>query len=169
MKIQITPYNEAWAEAFQNEAKAIMAALPESGIQVEHIGSTSVEGLAAKPIIDIMIGISDFSTADEYIPLVTSLGYEYISKYENQMPFRRFFIKRNLDSKSHHIHMVEIATPFWERHLRFRDYLRSHPETRDAYAKLKMGLVEKDWPDENAYAEAKTDFIRSVERKALNA
>src|SRR5262245_7529580 len=109
-------------------------------MRIEHFGSTSVVGLAAKPIIDMMIGLDDFSLADQLVPKIVGLGYEYIKKYEEIMPFRRFFTKNVGDIRTHHIHMVAIGSEFWERHLLFRDYLRASSETLSRYAAFKKEL-----------------------------
>ena len=112
---------------FEEEKQLLQAVLGEVSAKVEHIGSTSVDRLAAKPIIDIMIGLTDFSVADGLVPRIETLGYEYIKKYEDEMPFRRFFVKNLKGIRTHQIHMVEIDSEFWGRHLLFRDYLRHNP------------------------------------------
>ncbi len=125
-----------------------------------------MHGLAAKPIIDIMIGLTDFSLADLMVPEVESLGYEYMSQWENEMPYRRFFKKENAGIRTHQIHMVTIGSEFWNRHLAFRDYLRTHQSVAEEYATLKRQLAKQEWQDMNDYAGAKTDFIQSVEAEA---
>ena len=140
--------------------------LPISAV-VEHIGSTSVPGLAAKPIIDMMVGITDFTQADALVPGVQSLGYEYVSQFEVEMPFRRYFRKDNEGVRTHQIHLVALNSEFWNRHLAFREYLKTHPDVAAEYAALKRQLAEQDWQDVNDYADAKTEFIQSVEARAL--
>ncbi len=151
---------------FEEEKQLLQAVLGEGSVEVEHIGSTAVNGLAAKPIIDIMIGLPDFSVADKLVPRIEALGYEYIKKYEDEMPFRRFFVKNRKGIRTHHIHMVEINSEFWGRHLLFRDYLRQNPEIMNEYAALKKQLAEREWVDVNEYADAKTEFIRGIENEA---
>ncbi len=133
---------------------------------VEHIGSTSVPDLAAKPIIDIMVGLTDFTQADGLVLHVQSLGYEYCSQFEVDMPFRRFFRKENAGVRTHQIHMVALNSEFWNRHLSFRDYLKAHPNVAAEYAMLKRKLAEQEWKDVNDYAAAKTEFIQSIEARA---
>ncbi len=100
--------------------------------------------------------------------LYRQLGYTYIAAYEDVMPYRRFFIKEKDGVRTHHIHMVEKDTEFWERHLAFRDCLRNNTLERQAYYKLKKELSSKEWKDGNDYAAAKTDFIRTIEKKIQN-
>ncbi|MBL4593965.1 MAG: GrpB family protein [Flavobacteriales bacterium] len=163
MKIHIEKYNPNWITQFFKEYNQLLDSIDESDVVIEHIGSTSVNGLGAKPVIDIMIGLKDFSTADNHINNIESLGYNYISKYEDIMPYRKFFIKEINEKRTHHIHMVEVDSDYWDRHIRFRDYLRSHKTVRDNYFELKISLSKKEWNDGDEYAKAKTDFIRAIE------
>ena len=166
MKVSIVEYRHQWGEIFEEEKRLLQAVLGEVSSTVEHIGSTSVNGLAAKPVIDIMIGLPDFSVVDSLVPRIEALGYEYIKKYEDEMPFRRYFVKNSNGIRTHQIHMVEINSEFWGRHLLFRDYLRQNPEMVNKYAALKKQLAEREWEDVNEYADAKSEFIRSIENKA---
>jgi len=166
MKISIVEYRPQWREMFEEEKQLLQAVLGEGSTEVEHIGSTAVNGLAAKPVIDIMIGLPDFSVADKFVPRIEALGYEYINKYEDEMPFRRFFVKNLNGIRTHQIHMVEIGSEFWGRHLLFRDYLRQNPEVVNEYAALKKQLAEREWVDVNEYADAKSEFIKRIENKA---
>ncbi len=166
MKVSICEYRPQWQKMFEEEQQLIQAVLGDVSAKVEHIGSTAVKGLAAKPIIDIMIGLEDFSIADRLVPQIEALGYEYFKKYEDEMPYRRYFAKNLRDLRTHQIHMVEIGSEFWARHLFFRDYLRKNPDAVEKYAALKKQLAEGEWEDVNEYADAKTDFIKGIENKA---
>ncbi|MEN8125894.1 MAG: GrpB family protein [Bacteroidota bacterium] len=165
MKIIIEPYDPKWKIKFKKESKLLINSIKEQGIKIEHIGSTSINGLGAKPIIDIVIGLKDFKTANNHISTIEKLGYKYVPKFENEMPYRRFFIKESNGKRTHHIHLVELKTEFWDRHLRFRNHLRSNNEDRDKYMELKMRLSEKDWNNGNEYADAKSEFIKDIENK----
>jgi GrpB-like predicted nucleotidyltransferase (UPF0157 family) len=167
MKIIIEEYNSTWKLLFQQEQLILSKALLGIESTIEHIGSTSVEGLGAKPVIDILIGLKDFAQANDQVNKLTDLGYQYISVYEDVMPYRRFFIKECNGIRTHHIHMVETDSEFWIRHIAFRDYLRKNPEELMNYYLLKKELAQKEWKDGNEYANAKTEFIRRIERKAL--
>jgi GrpB-like predicted nucleotidyltransferase (UPF0157 family) len=166
MKVSLSEYDDRWAAQFADEKVLLEGVLNPAAARIEHIGSTSVPGLAAKPVIDIMIGLENFSLADALVPKIVATGYDYIKEFESEMPYRRYLRKRVDGFDTHHIHMVALDSEFWIRLLLFRDYLRTHPEARDAYAKLKRELAERDWQDVDEYADAKTQFIRGSETAA---
>lgn len=164
--IVIADYDPQWPNLYRIEAERLRAALGDLLVAIEHVGSTSVPGLAAKPRIDIMPGLASEDDLDRTIEPITSLGFEYISKFEDEMPYRRLFT-RDLESGRIpvNIHTVAVGSEFWKRHLLFRDYLRSHLDVAEDYARLKRELAPQ-FEETNDYAEAKTEFIRSVEAKA---
>jgi GrpB-like predicted nucleotidyltransferase (UPF0157 family) len=166
MKVTVVEYRPEWAKMFEDEERVIRAALGDVSARVEHVGSTAVEGLAAKPIVDIMVGLKDFSLADGLVPKVEALGYEYVRKFEEVMPFRRFFKKERDGVRTHQIHMVAVGCEFWERLLLFRDFLRRNPEVAAKYASLKKELAGREWGDVDEYADAKTEFVKEVEEEA---
>ncbi len=167
MKIHIEKYTPEWKTKFEDEKKLLTQVLSGVTFQIEHIGSTSVEGLGAKPVIDILIGLSDFSIADKQVTKIIKTGYHYLNQYEDTMPYRRFFTKDDKAIRTHHIHMVQLDAEFWKRHIAFRNYLRNHPKELQEYDSLKKELASKEWKDGNEYAEAKSEFIRMIEQKAL--
>jgi GrpB-like predicted nucleotidyltransferase (UPF0157 family) len=169
MKITLVEYNSDWPKAFEKECSLLIQATDGSVAKIEHIGSTSVPGLLSKPIIDIMVGLADFSMADTYVPKIVNLGYTYFPEYEDVMPNRRFFKKLFDGTATHHIHMTEIDSEFWQRHLLFRDYLRRNSETANKYALLKKELAKQGWADSNDFAKAKTKFIKKIEEQAANS
>jgi len=170
MNVTIVDYSRGWPKLFEQERDLVIKVLKvlkvlgKAVARIEHIGSTSVPGLAAKPIVDIMVGLRDFADADDATPKIIALGYTYV-KYDDFME-RRFFKKINQSSISYHIHMVEVDSPFWERHSLFRDYLRKNPNVAKEYGLLKKKLAKRGWKDTNDYADAKTQFIRKVEEQA---
>ena len=151
---------------FEEEKQLLQAVLYEVSAKVEHIGSTAVSGLAAKPIIDIMIGLPNFSVADGFVPKIEALSYEYFRKYEGEMPYRRYLAKNLNGMRTHQIHMVEIGSEFWRRHLLFREHLRQNPDVANEYAALKKQLAKREWVEVNEYADAKSAFITGIENKA---
>jgi GrpB-like predicted nucleotidyltransferase (UPF0157 family) len=164
----IVDYQEAWPEMFEAEKQRILQAVGSYIATVEHIGSTSVPGLAAKPVIDILIGVHDLAVADKHcIRPIVALGYEYVDAYEDQMPDRRYFRQSDAGGmRTHHIHLWPHDHLEYERHIVFRDYLRAHPAEADAYAKLKRELIGQ-FDSGNAYAEAKSVFIKPAETRAF--
>jgi GrpB-like predicted nucleotidyltransferase (UPF0157 family) len=167
-KVEIGEYDPKWAVLYREEKAKIVAAIGHLAVAVEHIGSTAVVGLGAKPIIDIMVGVSRLSDAQLCMQPLESLGYRYQPEHEVTMPERRFFGKGEPPVEQHyHLHIVEKRGEFWRRHLAFRDYLRSHPETSRQYCELKRKLASKYGSDREGYTEAKTQFIESIVAKAL--
>lgn len=167
--LRIVDYDSAWVAQYQREREMITGALGDFVAGIEHVGSTSVPGLSAKPTIDILLGVDSLAEFDrDGIHRLVSAGYEYVPKFENEMPYRRYFRRWNDTLTDHtvHIHTVEPQNPFWRRHLDFRDYLRAHPDVASEYAALKRDLVQRFAHDSVAYTDAKTEFIQSVERRA---
>lgn len=163
MKIELVDYNPTWTDLFEKEKDLLKKVLPANST-VEHIGSTSIKDLCAKPIIDILCGLENFSLADSFVDCIVRLDYEYIDKYTLLIPERRFF-KRYADHKFH-IHLVQTGGDWWTRHILFRDYLKENVDAKNEYASLKRQLAKKEWIDGNEYADAKTNFIKTIENKA---
>ncbi len=167
LPVIIEPYDPAWENAFVQEDKLLRKTIGVHLAALEHIGSTSVPGLAAKPIIDILAGLNRLEDSSACIPLLVEIGYRYIPEYEDSLPERRYFERMKPDQIGYHLHMVEVTSPFYKRHIAFRDYLRAHPETAAEYADLKIKLAAQFGPDREGYTDAKTAFIQGVERLAL--
>ena len=165
--VVIVEYNPQWPIFYEEEKTRILGLIGNIVVAIEHIGSTAVLGLGAKPIIDIMVAIHQLDDAKECILPLQSLGYEYIPEYEDTMPERRYFHKGPPGARTHHVHMVELASDFWERHLLFRDFLRTHPEVASQYYQLKQELATKYGSNREGYTEAKTTFIESIITRAL--
>jgi GrpB-like predicted nucleotidyltransferase (UPF0157 family) len=168
MKIIIQSYDRNWPALFEEEKARLAAALSEHITSIQHIGSTSVPGLGAKPIIDIMIAVPSLAEADEFcIQPITALGYEYVKEFEAETPQRRYFRKQNAEgAPTHHIHLVRINSDWWVDHLLFRDYLRGNSEVRRAYDALKRQLAEREWESRDDYTQTKSGFIQQVMEEA---
>lgn len=166
--VAIIPYDPQWPEMFAQEQEHLRACLPGALVRrIEHFGSTAVPGLAAKPIVDLLVEVTDLeATRREIAPLLEAQGYEYLwrpTMGDDGPPFYAWFIKRNsAGARTHHIHMVERQfTGHWDR-LLFRDYLIAHPEIAAEYQSLKLRLA-REFPNDRArYTEAKTEFILRV-------
>jgi GrpB-like predicted nucleotidyltransferase (UPF0157 family) len=156
--VRLVPHEEGWHRLFAEEAARLRGALGARAVAVEHVGSTAVCGLSAKPVIDIAVAVREAADAPDCAARLAALGYEY--RGENGIPGRHYFVKG--DPRTHHLHMVEAGGDFWESHLLFRDHLRLHPEVAGEYEKLKKGLAEKYPEDRGAYTEGKAAFIRGV-------
>jgi GrpB-like predicted nucleotidyltransferase (UPF0157 family) len=162
--VVIAEYDPSWPTAYAREAALIRDALGGLLLDIEHVGSTAVPGLGAKPIIDIMAGVRSYEDGEGCVAPLEGLGYEH--KGEFGIPGRRYFRKPLEGKRTHQVHMVALGGQFWRRHLLFRDYLRAHPETARAYYELKARLAEEHRLDLVAYTDAKTEFITGVEAKA---
>lgn len=166
--VKVVDYDPNWPLIFEREKARILGVIGKKVVAIEHVGSTAVPGLGAKPIIDIMVGIRHLSDAEGCIGPLETIGYEYSPEYEVSIPERRYFRKgpSNVPNKHYHLHMVEYDSDFWRRHLLFRDCLRAHPHAARAYHRLKKELAAKYRFDREAYTEAKTLFIESIVAKA---
>ncbi len=160
--IEVLPYNRRWPELFAEEAQAIQKALGPNCIEIHHIGSTSVPGLAAKPIIDMIPVVADITQVDARNPFMVALGYEV--KGESGMLFRRFF-QKGTPQPAFNIHVFEQGNSEIERHLKFRDWMRAHPKDKDAYAQLKQELAQLHPDDISAYCFGKDDFVASIDKR----
>ena len=167
--ITIVDYNPEWPEIYEKEKGLIDGIIADIDHQIEHIGSTSVKGLGAKAVIDVMIGLENFDRDNQkLVELMTGAGYNYIDTFEHTMPYRRYFNKpgEGVITK-YHVHSVQTGGWFWNRHIAFRNCLRDHDDVRDEYCRVKKELAKKVWDEKNDYAWAKTDFIVPVQEKAL--
>jgi len=191
MILPFEPYNPEWKDQFDCIKRDLMRHVHLLNPQIEHIGSTSVEGLAAKPIVDMMMGVHDESELNLVPSLLAGKKYVYYAKYNADMPYRRFFVllkelpaalelpevieeqdiiserMQQYNWRVAHIHVIPITSEHWIRHLAFRDYLRRHPEVKEAYQTLKKQLVQLQWNDGNDYNAAKNEFIQREEQKAI--
>jgi len=156
--VRLVTYSPEWAKLFDKEKQLLIALIGDYVIDIQHIGSTSVPGLIAKPIIDIGIAITDFEEGKRCIEPIKSLGYEY--KGENGIPKRHYFVKG--DPTTHHLHIVEIDSEEWKKNITFRDVLRKNENLAKEYAELKLNLAEKFKYDRVAYTDGKTDFVNYV-------
>ncbi len=165
--IVIVPYDAAWPRTFQQERRRIVAALGERLVAIEHIGSTAVPGLAAKPIVDIMAGIDRLKDAAACIAPLAAIGYSFRPEITARLGMLddRLFVKSQRGVALVNLHVTEYGGGFWREKLLFRDFLRTHPETAQAYEALKRDLAPR-FSEGPLYSTAKTDFIQSVLHRA---
>jgi GrpB-like predicted nucleotidyltransferase (UPF0157 family) len=160
--VVIVDWRAAWAERFAEQRERLLAHFAPGEAVVEHVGSTAVPGLAAKPIVDMMLGVRRLADVERRIPALEADGWEYVPEHEAVLPERRFFARPSPRPRTHHLHAVELASAFWRDHLAFRDHLRAHPEVARAYAALKRELAARFGRDREGYTEAKAAFIRGA-------
>ena len=160
--VVLVDYDPAWPAAAAAEQGAVLAAAGEWIVAVEHVGSTAVPGMIAKPVIDLLVGLRRLADADEAVPALQAAGYAYVPEWESVMPFRRFLCRDHRGARAAHLHVVERAHAFYEDHVRFRDALRASPEEATAYAELKRRVAQEHRNDREAYTNAKTAFVQRV-------
>ncbi len=191
MKIEVLPYDPEWPLQFESLKSQLATTLHDFAPVIEHIGSTSVAGLAAKPVIDVAVGLKSREDLDTIVPFMLKQDFIYYEVFNADMPERRLFlglkepqmrdfrfqsIYRTGDAIPHeainrdrncHIHCWVLGSTEWTRHIAFREYLRHFPEAKKAYGDLKEKLSEGDWTDGMEYNRAKNSFVKETESKAV--
>ena len=164
-KIEVVPHNPRWAAMFQTEADQLATVFGSAALAIEHIGSSAIPGIKAKPIIDILVVVEDIERVDNFNEQMMTLGYE--PRGEFGIPGRRYFSTGHSDAdRPRHVHVFQSGNPQVARHIDFRDYLRAHPDDAQAYSRLKETLAKKFPNDAESYTNGKSDFIREIDRKA---
>ena len=190
MIITIEPYNPNWAIQFQNIKRELELILKDFNPIIEHFGSTSIPNLAAKSVIDIMVGIEDEKHFPEIELAMFPHPYIYYKVYNSSMPNRRLFVRlkdevdenrflkiyqtldnipheKLYDSRIAHVHIWKFGTPDWIRHIAFREYIKAYPSIKNQYETLKKELSKRNWADGNEYNDGKDKFIKTEEEKAI--
>lgn len=163
-KVIVKPYQQDWVRQFQQEAHILHKLFGGLVVDIHHIGSTAVPGLAAKPVIDLLPVVTNLEQVDAFNARMEALGYE--PRGENGLPGRRYFQKGG-DNRTHHVHVFEVGNPEIERHLVFRDYLRAHPKEAQQYGDLKLQLAQSYPTNITSYIEGKHDFVQQLEKQAI--
>ena len=157
--IEVVGHDSSWPRRFAREHARVAGALGPVARRIDHIGSTAVDGLAAKPIIDIQVSVDDPEDEQTYVPALERAGY----RLRVREPGHRM---RRTSTLELHVHVCAVGGDWERRHLLFRDWLRVDSSDRALYAETKRDLAKRDWPDMNAYADAKTSVIRQVLARA---
>jgi GrpB-like predicted nucleotidyltransferase (UPF0157 family) len=153
--VELLPHNEQWHQLFAEEKMRLQNAIGENVIAVEHIGSTSICGIAAKPVLDIAAAVSDKASGEKCVAPLEKIGYEYRGEYG--IAERFYFVKG--EPRTHHLHILLSESDALKNHLLFRDYLLSNRLVAAEYDKLKKELSEKFQNDRDAYLEGKAEFV----------
>jgi GrpB-like predicted nucleotidyltransferase (UPF0157 family) len=166
MEAIVVPHCPKWRDEFEQEAFELKQAMGDSALAVHHIGSTSIEGILAKPIIDILIEVHSFADVDQANSAMVNLGYEVMGEFG--IKGRRYFRKNNVEGiRTHHVHVFTTGSQGAIRHLAFRDYLRAHPEIAQQYSNLKAALTKADTTNMEGYISGKDPFIKEWEARAV--
>jgi GrpB-like predicted nucleotidyltransferase (UPF0157 family) len=166
---RLVPYDPSWPTIFADEARVLKAALAPVDPQIEHVGSTAVAGLPAKPVIDILVGVTGYEQFEGIRAVLADLGYAWDADAERDDPGRRVFRKGSVDAallRTHHLHLTIVDGPYWRRLLAFRDRLRRDPAAARRYAQVKFALVQSCGGDSRGYTRGKSTIVRSIEEEA---
>ena len=158
-QIVIKPYQKEWHEEYLTEKGKFCSLLGVEILTIEHIGSTAVEGLGAKPLIDMMIGVTDLQITEKWIETLSEIGYEYVPKESSKW---RFFRKGKWRAGTHHLHVYIYNSDEWKNNLLFRDFLKKHEWARKEYRELKEMLATTYPFDRVSYTNAKAPFIQKI-------
>ena len=164
--VVIINYDTRWPLIYEEEKRRILDVGSHKILCLEHIGSTSVVGLGAKPIIDIMAGVNGLSDADELLPVLRAIDYKS-SVRQSSDPEWYYCLSKIICGKeawlqNFHLHLIKFKSQTWKKHILFRDFLRNHSEDAQKYDKLKRMLAAQYGIDRESYTNAKTEFIASV-------
>ena len=166
-KVEVVPPDPLWQSMFEAESQQLSRSFGDNAIAIHHIGSTSIATIYAKPIIDILVEVTDLEKVDERQQSIESLGY--LAMGEFGIAKRRFFRKDNLAGiRTHHVHTFETGSPQIDRHLAFRDYMILHPEAAQKYSQLKQQLAQKYPNDIEKYMDGKAGFIKAIDNQILS-
>jgi GrpB-like predicted nucleotidyltransferase (UPF0157 family) len=159
--VHVVPSDDEWPAAFAQERRRLCECIGHLVLDIQHVGSTAVSGLAAKPIIDIAVAVASPANVQRCRPLFVELGY--LDRGDAGRTGGYLFVKESApEVRTHHLHMIAIDDPQWANYLRFRDRLRADVALRTEYASLKRKLQERFACDRQGYTEAKDAFIRRV-------
>jgi GrpB-like predicted nucleotidyltransferase (UPF0157 family) len=160
-KVELVPYTSEWALLFVQEAARLREVLSPWPCQIEHVGSTAVPGLVAKPILDIAIGVPVAVTVNRVIAAIESLGYEY--RGDAGASGGHILVRESRPRvRTHHLHVVALGDDQWTAYLALRDLLRANPDARDAYVRAKRALASVHDSDRTAYSAGKAEVIREL-------
>jgi GrpB-like predicted nucleotidyltransferase (UPF0157 family) len=161
LKVGLGDYDPCWVDVYHSHRDRIREAIPVE-VTIEHIGSTAVPGLAAKPIVDICVVVDDITAEEDYLDPLLTAGYELRVREPGHRLMRT-------PARDVHVHLYPRGHPAIVDYLLLRDRLRSHSDERSRYERVKRSLIEQQWDDMNAYAEAKTEVISAIKARARAA
>jgi GrpB-like predicted nucleotidyltransferase (UPF0157 family) len=164
--VEIEPHREAWQREYEAEIERLAALGGDRIHRFEHVGSTAVRGLAAKPIVDLAGVVADLDAARELVPELEDAGYEH--RPDAEVPDRVFLAKGPRSERTHYLSLTEDGSEYLREALAFRDFLREHPGTRREYEALKRELAAETPEDRASYTAAKAEFVESVLSRALD-
>ena len=163
--VDLEPYRDEWKVHYQNEIERLADIADEWGLEFEHVGSTAVEGMVAKPIIDILAVVEDLDNSNGLLTVLEEHGYEY---RPGDVEGRLFFAKGPRTNRTHYLSLTEHGSGYHREKLAFREDLRAHPEAAEQYASLKRRLADSHPEDRETYTAKKSDFIQDILDRAMH-
>ena len=160
--ISLHPYDTQWPAIFLEERERLMKLFPDQLIDVQHIGSTSIPDMIAKPVIDLLAGVESMATADALVAPLIQSGYITSADFNATLDDRRWLMRWSKGRRTHHLQLVVYGDSAWQRFICFRDILRARQDLADRYAGLKREIAMQHKVDREAYTEAKTEFVLSI-------
>lgn len=165
-RVKLVPHRKAWRSLFKQEKARIETALKSLHVHVAHIGSTAIPGIAAKPVIDILVGVHSMKDAEKCLRPLKKIGFQNIK--DRGDPRRRlFFIKGGSSLSTHHLHIVKYGGKIWRGHTAFPHYLRTHKTLAKKYEALKKEAAKKFGKDRESYTTSKGKFVQTIIKRAL--
>lgn len=170
--VQLVPHNPEWAQLFEKEKNLLMEVFGQDIIAIEHIGSTAIPGIVAKPILDMNVGVKSLEVARNMKKKFEQLGYEYRpfkpGKTKEDLKEKELYVKGPEEKRTHHAHVTIHDSEYWKKDLLFRDYLRSYPEAANKYDKLKQDLAVTHKDDRYTYTDKKAALMEEILAQAKN-
>ncbi|MGF1517875.1 MAG: GrpB family protein [Nodosilinea sp.] len=165
-QVQVHSPNPQWPQDFEAEAAQIALALGDNVAHIHHIGSTSIPNIYAKPVIDMLVEVTDIDQVDACDGAMVALGYTAMGEYG--LPGRRYFRKDNDEGvRTHHVHTFQLGSSEVVRHLAFRDFMRANPDCAQQYSDLKRALAAQHPNDIDGYMDGKDEFVKAMEQRAI--
>jgi GrpB-like predicted nucleotidyltransferase (UPF0157 family) len=164
--VALHPYDTSWPQAFEVERMRLLTLFPGQFVEIEHIGSTAVPGLGAKPVIDLLGGVRSINDAEQLASPLCQSGYATSAAFNESLSDRKWFMRWANGHRTHHLHLVVHGGPIWHERLAFRNALQSRPELAARYVALKTQLATAHPNDREAYTMAKTEFVRAAVHEA---
>lgn len=163
-QVRIFPYDPKWPEKYEMERERLVALFPEAFLALEHVGSTAVPGMAAKPIVDMIGGVRSLEEADALLPVLCQNGYSTSAEFNATLADQRWLMKHAMGHRTHHLHLLIHKGGEWRRKIAFRNSLRMNPDVARRYQELKANLAEAMGSDREAYTSAKAEFVEEIVR-----
>ncbi len=159
--VKLLPFNKNWAKSFEKEKKHLTSKLKDLVVDIQHIGSTSIPGMTAKPIVDIAIGVKTMKGSKKFIKILESAGYKFINHFGN-LNTHLFFVKGEESNRTHYIHLIKYQGKIWQHNMFFRDYLSKNKSAAKKYINLKQKLAVQFVDKRKLYTAAKGNFIKDI-------